>query len=345
MANLKFFDSTLRDGSHALGHQISETLIKDYCKAIDEVGMDTVIIGHGMGLGATSLHVGYPKVSELDMFKIAKPHLNHTKMGAFFIPGLGNIEDHIKPSIAEGVELFCIASHCTEANITKRHIEFVANQNLEAYGILMMYHMTSTDTLLQEAIKMQSYGAKGIIIMDSAGASTPALVSKTIATLVDVLDVKVGFHAHNNLGLAVGNTYIALQEGAEIIDATTRGMGAGAGNCQLEAFVAFLKMNQIKTKIDLFKLFDISENIIKPVYPKGLDVLSIVSGMSGVFSGFAPYVLKAAELFNINPNEIFIELGKRKVVGGQEDMTIQIAKELRKKQEDSATTFQIESLL
>ncbi|MGL5254820.1 MAG: 4-hydroxy-2-oxovalerate aldolase [Brevinema sp.] len=345
MTDLVFLDSTLRDGSHAIRHQFTEQTISDFCHEINSVGLHSVILGHGMGLGANSIHVGFSLVDELKMFQIAKSHLTNTKMGAFCISGFGTIENHIKPVIKEGGELFCIASHCTEANITKKHIEFIASQNLEVYGILMMYHMASTEALVQEALKMQSYGATGVIIMDSAGTSTPALVQQTITPLVNALNIPIGFHAHNNLGLAVSNSYIALKAGAKIIDTTIRGMGAGAGNCQLEALIAFLKMESINTNIDLFKLFDISENIIKPLYNKGVDAISIMSGMSGVFSGFLPYVLKASKAFEVSPYEIFIELGNNKIVGGQEDMIIQIAQEIRDKQENKTRIQEIESLL
>lgn len=193
----------------------------------------------------------------------------------------------------------------------------------------MMYHMASIDRIVEEAKKMQSYGAKGIILMDSAGASTPEHVKRVIATLVECLEIEVGFHPHNNLGLAVANAYIAVQEGADIIDGTIRGFGAGAGNCQIEALGALLKKEGYDLDIDLYKLFDVSEDIIEPVAcGRGLTDIGIISGMAGVFSAFRPHVLNAAKEFDVDPRDIFVELGKRKVVAGQEDMIVEIAAKL-----------------
>lgn len=332
MGKLKIFDSTLRDGSHAIGHKFTKKNIEDYCKAVDNSGLHTIIVGHGNGLGASSLQVGLSLLQDNDMLSIAKENLRKTKLGTFLIPGFGTINDNIKPAIKCGVDLFCIASHCTEADVTRQHIEYVRHNDKEVYGVLMMYHMASTERILIEAKKMQSYGARGIIVMDSAGASTPELVKKTIATLYDGLDIPVGIHPHNNLGLAVANAYIAIKEGAEIVDGTLRGFGAGAGNCQLEALIALLIKNNIKTKVDFYKVLDASEEIVRTMMEndKGLSAISIVSGMSGVFSAFTKHVQVAAKEFNVDARDIFIELGKLKVVGGQEDMILTVASELAK---------------
>ena len=235
---LIFFDSTLRDGSHAIAHQLTSENIRDYCNIMDGVGVHTIIVGHGNGLGASSLQVGLSKLTDENLIKTARDNLMNTKLGAFLIPGFGTISDDLQPAIDRGIELVCVSTHCTEADTTRQHIEYARNAGIEAYGILMMYHMASTERILEEALKMQEYGAMGVILMDSAGASTPELVKKTVSKLVDNMSVRVGFHPHNNLGLAVGNGYIAVKEGASIIDATTRGFGAGAGNCQMEALLA-----------------------------------------------------------------------------------------------------------
>jgi 4-hydroxy 2-oxovalerate aldolase len=210
-----------------------------------------------------------------------------------------------------------------------------------------MFHRASTERLLEEAQKMQSYGAQGVIIMDSAGAATPELVKETISTLYNGLDIKVGFHPHNNMGLAVGNAYIAIQEGASIIDGTLRGFGAGAGNCQLEALVALLEKNNIKTSANLYKILDTSEEVMPKIMEKdmGLEPLSVVSGMAGVFSAFKIPVQKAAKEFDVDARDIFIELGKRKAVGGQEDMIIEVAEKLSKPMKSDEVSFQLESLL
>lgn len=347
MSKIKFFDSTLRDGSHAIKHQLTKENIKSYCQSMDLSGMHTIIVGHGNGLGASSLQVGLSLLTDSEMLQVARENLQRTKLGAFIIPGFGTIENDIIPAMENGVELFCVGAHCTEADVTKQHIEFIRNKGRDAYGILMMYHMTSTEKLVDEALKMQEYGARGVVIMDSAGASTPELVKRTIGSLTEQLDVQVGFHPHNNLGLAVANAWIAIEEGASIIDGTLRGFGAGAGNCQLEALIALLDKMKIKTGVDLYRLLDTSENIVSKMMIKdmGLTSTSIVSGMAGVFSSFATHVNKAAERFEVDPRDIFVELGNRKVVGGQEDVIIEVAEELKKKQEEDNLTYQLGSLL
>jgi 4-hydroxy 2-oxovalerate aldolase len=331
MENVLFFDSTLRDGSHAIKHQLTKKNIMEYCQAIDDAGMYTTIVGHGNGLGASSLQVGQSQTSDHDMLTTARDNLKKTKLGVYLIPGFGTIKDDVKPALELGVELFCVGCHCTEANVTRQHMEYIREQGKEVYGVLMMYHMASLDQLLEETIKMQTYGAQGVIIMDSAGASTPELVKKTISTLYNKLDIKVGFHAHNNMGLAVANSYIAYNEGASIIDGTIRGFGAGAGNCQLEALVALMNKNNIQTDAQLYRMLDASEDIIKNIAENdnGLSALSIVSGMAGVFSAFSTHVERAAKRFQVNPRDIFVELGRRKAVAGQEDMIIEIAAKLQ----------------
>jgi len=162
MSKLLFFDSTLRDGSHAIKHQLTKKNIEDYCHHVDPAGMHTIIVGHGNGLGASSLQVGLSKLSDHDMLSAARRNIHQTKLGAFMIPGFGTISDDIRPAIDNGVELFCIAAHCTEADVTQQHIEFVRKQGIDAYGVLMMYHTASTEKILEEAYKMEDYGAMGV---------------------------------------------------------------------------------------------------------------------------------------------------------------------------------------
>ncbi len=342
MSRLRFFDATLRDGSHAIKHQLKAETIDSYCKAIDSAGMYTVIVGHGNGLGASSLQVGLSLLSDDEMLSTARKNLSRTKLGAYLIPGFGTIEDDIIPALNNGVELFKIGCHCTEADVTRQHIEYIKNAGKEAYGVLMMYHLASTERILEEAQKMQSYGADGVIIMDSAGASTPEMVKRTIGTLSDNLRIDVGFHPHNNMGLAVSNAYTAIKQGASIIDGTVRGFGAGAGNVQLEAIIALLQKEEYELGVDLYRLLDVSEQIIKPIMTedRALTDISIVSGMSGVFSAFKVHVHNAAVRFGVDERDIFMELGRRKVVAGQEDMIVEVAEKLRSKNAfDDAVSF------
>ena len=343
MNKIKIFDATLRDGSHAVRHQFTGELIERYCRYIDRAGVDAVIVGHGNGLGASSLQDGLSALPDAEMLESARQNLRHTKLGVYMIPGFGTIRDDLEPALEQGVELFKIGCQCTEADTTRQHIEWLRKKGMETYGILMMYHMTTTERLLEEAQKMQGYGAQGVILMDSAGASTPELVKRTISTLKNGLNIEVGFHAHNNLGLAVGNTYIAVQEGATIVDGTLRGFGAGAGNCPIEELVALLIKEGYDLKgVDWYALLDTSEKVVKGFSEtdKGIDSISIVSGVAGVFSAFKVHVLRAAKQFDVDPRDIFIELGRRKAMAGQEDMIIDVAAELqRKKTVDQSISF------
>lgn len=347
MGDIIFFDSTLRDGSHAIKHQLTLENIKNYCETMDKANVHTLIVGHGNGLGASSLQVGLSLLEDEEMLRIARENLKDTKLGTFLIPGFGTIKDNLKPAIELGVDLFCIAAHCTEADVTRQHIEYVREMGKDVYGVLMMYHMASTERLLEEALKIQSYGAMGVIIMDSAGASTPEMVNNTISQLSSKLNINIGFHSHNNLGLGVANAYTAIKAGATIIDGTTRGFGAGAGNCQLEALEALLRKVGINTNLDFYKMLDASENIVSKFSEKsqGIDPISIISGLAGVFSSFSTQVAKAAIAFNVDPRDVFIELGKRKVVGGQEDVVIDVAMNLAQMQKKDETSYLMESLL
>lgn len=347
MHKILFFDSTLRDGSHAIGHQLSSDNIMSYCKKIDGSGLYVVIVGHGNGLGASSLQVGLSALTDKEMLLAARKTLTKTKLGVFMIPGFGTIKDDLCPATDLGVDLVCIACHCTEADVTAQHIEYVLKRGKEAYGILMMYHMASKEKLLEEAKKMQAYGAMGVILMDSAGASDPIMVKDTIKLLSNNLNIPVGFHAHNNLGLAVGNSFTAINCGARIIDGTIRGFGAGAGNCQLEVLIGLLTKLKIETGVNLYKLMDVSDEVVAKIMnkPQEIDSVALISGIAGVFSGFAKHVKIAAVRYKVDPRDIFIELGKRKMVGGQEDYIIDVAMYLAGKKKAEGESYDIGSLL
>lgn len=327
MKELLFFDSTLRDGSHAVKQNLTLEGIEKYCEGIDSAGMHTVIVGHGNGLGASSIQMGLCGMDEFEMLKVAGKKLKHTKLGAFLTVGFGTVNGHVAPALELGVEVFCIAVHCTEADTMRQHIEYISRKGKEAYGVLMMYHRSSPEEILEEAKKIESYGADGVILMDSAGASTMEMVQNTVRLLKANLSIRIGFHAHNNLGLAVANTYIAICEGAEIIDGTIRGFGSGAGNCQLEALAALLEKNNMVTKVDLFQMLDVSENIVGKYwqYNKNVDATCIVSGYAGVVSTFKTKVDSFAREYEVDPKEIFLELGKRNAIAGRDDMILEVA--------------------
>lgn len=330
LKKIKIFDSTLRDGSHAVKQQIFSEHIKEYCKSIDDAGVYTVIVGHGNGLGASSIQMGLSAMDEVEMVKTAHQYLKNTKLGTFVTVGFGTVDEHIKPAIEYGTEIFCIATHCTEADTMQRHIKYISSHGKEVYGVLMNCHLTSIDGLVEQAKKIADYGGNGVILMDSAGTLIPDEVQRIIEKLFNNIDIEIGFHAHNNLSVAVANAYAAIKNGATVIDGTILGFGAGAGNCQLEALIALLEKCRIKTDVNLYRLIDTGKNVVTGMlkYGKGVDGTCIVSGYAGVVSTFRTKVEYIAQKNNLDPRDIFIALGKRKAIAGQDDLILEVANEL-----------------
>ena len=258
---INLYDVTLRDGSHAISHQLDEMQIDEYTKGIEKTGIYAIEVGHGNGLGASSVLVGQSKISDELLIKTAKNNLHSTKLGIHVIPGFATINKDIKNALYWGVDIVRVASHCTEADTTERHLGYVREKGKEAYGLLMMSHMTTPEILLDEAIKMQTYGAEAIVILDSAGSYLPDDVKERISLLSQNLNIPIGFHAHNNLGLAISNSLVAIESGAQIIDGAVKGFGAGAGNAQLEVLVALLEKMDYQTNIDLYKMLDVADMV------------------------------------------------------------------------------------
>ena len=342
-ASITVCDATLRDGSHAYSHQITLEQVRAYATAAEAAGFAFLEVGHGNGLGASSLQVGESLVPEGEMLRAAGQCLRRTKLSVHVIPGFATIKREIVNAIEAGVELFRIGCHCTEADITQRHIGYVRSVGREAWGVLMMSHMVSKEVLLEEARKMQSYGAQGIVLMDSAGAYFPKDVAAKIGLLAEKMEVPVGFHAHNNLGLSIANSIAALEAGARIIDGTAKGFGAGAGNAPLELLSAVLQQQGYPTAIDLYKALDAADLAARLFAGSLPDAngITIVSGLAGVFSGFAKPVQRAAKQLGVDPRDVFFELGRRKVVGGQEDLIIEVAAELARRGPATAPTLPI----
>ena len=333
MKTVLLSDATLRDGNHAIGHTLTAEQIAIYCQAIDETGIAIVEVGHGNGIGASSLQLGISKTPDHEALRIARDNLKKSMLGIHVIPGFATIEKDLKPAIDSGVDVVRIASHCSEADITERHIKYVRSAGKIVYGVLMMSHMANTETLVEEAIKMQSYGAEGIIIMDSAGYYLPANVTERITALVNALTVPVGFHAHNNLGMAIANSIAAVEAGADMLDGCARGFGAGAGNAQMEVLVGVLERMDYQTGVDFYRLLEASDlaecTFIKEI--PTIKSVSIVSGLAGVFSGFMKPVTRISKEFNVDFRDVVFELGRRQIVAGQEDIIIEVASDLAKK--------------
>jgi len=332
--HVKIFCSTLRDGNHAVKHQITRNQIASYCKLAEQAKIPIVVAGHGNGLGASSIHLGLAREADRTILRTARKNLTKTRLGTFVLPGFATLKD-IDMAISEGVDVFQIASHCTEATVTKQYIEYAKKKGKEVYGVLMMTHMADKMDLRYQAETMMDYGAEGVFLMDSAGAMLPKNVFEKVAFLTNKItgtfrwNFPVGFHPHNNLGMAIVNGTVAVQNGATMIDGTTRGLGAGAGNCPLEVLVPVLHKMGYETGIDEEKLFECAEYIRSQFPPQDLTPLSITSGLNGVFSGFKPHVEKASKKYGVSGHKIFKELGKRKTVAGQEDQVIKVAKELK----------------
>lgn len=332
MSKVLISDPTLRDGNHAVRHQLNAAQIASYARAADAARIPIVEVGHGNGIGASSLQVGEALLSDRELLETARDNLSNSLLGVHLIPGFATIKRDIRMAIDIGVDVFRVGTHCTEADTGQRHIAYIREQGRCVYGVLMMSHMAPPVTLLGEALKMESYGAEGVVIMDSAGAFLPEDVTERVGLLSERLTIPVGFHAHNNLGMAVANSVAAVRAGAAIIDGTARGFGAGAGNTQLEVLVAVFERMGVETGIDFYKLLDaadMAERDVVATVPT-IGTVSIVSGMAGVFSGFSKHVIRIASEYQVDPRDVMFELGRRKVLAGQEDLIIEVAAAMSK---------------
>lgn len=330
MAEILISDPTLRDGNHAVKHQLSAQQIRRYAAAANAARVPIVEVGHGNGLGASSLQVGQALLSDGEMLQIAREQLTDVLLQAFGIPGFATLRD-LDIALAAGADIFRVGTHCTEADLTERHMTYLREAGKPVHGVLMMCHMTTVGGLVEEARKMASYGASGVIVMDSAGALLTDDVRRRVAALVEGTGLAVGYHGHDNVALGVANSLAAVEEGATILDGTARGFGAGAGNTQLEVLVAVLARLGHETGIDLYKLLeaaDLAERELVQTIPT-TDSITIVSGLAGVFSGYSRPVRRIAQEFGVDPRDVFFALGKREVIAGQEDVILEVAAALR----------------
>ncbi|MFG1779664.1 4-hydroxy-2-oxovalerate aldolase [Micromonospora sp. NPDC049048] len=335
---LSICDTTLRDGNHAVGHQLGRADISAYARAAEAAGVDVVEVGHGNGLGASSIQVGMAALSDAEMLRAAKAELRNARLGVLSIPGFASVERDLKPALDCGVDEVRVGAHCTEADVTRQQVTMLRAMGVTVKGMLLMSHMASAAKLVEQARLMQSYGAEAVVLMDSAGAYTPEKVREKVGELVEHLDIAVGFHAHNNLGMSVVNSMAAIGAGATIVDVTARGFGAGAGNAPIELVAANLHVEQVETGVELFGALDAAdvaqERFIKHVPTN--DSVTIASGIAGVFSGFAAPVRRASARFGVDPRRILLELGNRRVVAGQEDTIIEVAMSLAAEQSASS---------
>ncbi|MEB3101571.1 4-hydroxy-2-oxovalerate aldolase [Ferviditalea candida] len=319
----------LRDGSHAIGHQYTVEQVLAVAKALDDANVPYIEVSHGDGLAGSSLQYGRSKTDEMKLIEAAVSVSNNSKIAVLLLPGIGTMTE-LREAANLGIHMARIATHVTEADVSAQHIQLTKDLGLEAVGFLMMAHMAPVEKLVEQAKLMESYGADTVYVVDSAGALMPHEVKERIRALRGNLQCNVGFHGHNNLSLAMANTLVAIEEGATRIDGSVRCLGAGAGNTQTEVLVAACERLGIQTGVDLYKMMDLAEEIVAPILqrPQEIDRDSLVLGYAGVYSSFRLHAQRAAKKFNIDARDILIELGKRKVVGGQEDMIVDVAAEL-----------------
>ena len=325
-----FYDVTLRDGSHANGHSFTKDFCLKYITQAYKSGIRYIELGHGNGIGGSSLHIG--ELLEKDLFNIiekAKLEFPDLKFGVHVIPGLAKF-DSVKSAVDQGVSILRVASHCSEADTTETFIEYGANLGCEVWGLLMMSHMIKPDHLAREAEKMELYGASRIVFLDSAGALTPKKVKEITNEIISLINIPLGFHAHNNLHAAVANSLAAINQGCTSIDFASRGYGAGAGNLSSEAFISILEKDGYKSNLKLNELIKLS-SLIESEFEKTLpnvDSLSVATGFKGLFSGFKKRIIEASHTFNVDTVELIEKLGDLQVIAGQEDQIIETASEL-----------------
>lgn len=316
-----YHDLTLRDGSHALRHRLTLETIEKYCKFAEDAGIAVVEVGHGNGLGASSLSIGESLHTDIDMLRVARKNLKRTKLSVHIIPGVATLHRDIAPAVAAGVDIFRVASHCKEASMTKSHIEYLSSRGKYVLGVMMMTAMSSPQELFVEAAKMKTYGACGIVMMDSTGSFLPDDVTERVLCLRS-LGIPIGFHGHNNLQLAVANSMAALNAGASFIDVTLRGFGAGAGNTSLEV------MEHLHPSgLDLNKIFDFcgkSPEFFAPV----CSPLNILTARCRLFSGFDKHILDASRQYSVSMPRLVEKLAENRLVAGQEDLIRVIAQSL-----------------
>jgi len=335
----RLIDSTLRDGSHAISHQYYADDVIKIVAGLDRAGVQVIEIAHGDGLGGSSFNYGFSAIDEKELIAKACDTAVNAQIACLMIPGIG-LADDLREVRELGVSVARIAVHCTEADITEQHIKVAKELGMEAIGFLMMSHMNSPEGLVEQAKLLQSYGADTIYIADSAGAMTTEDVRRRVNALVGALEVPVGVHAHNNLAMAVSNSIAAFEEGAKNLDGTSAGLGAGAGNCPTEILAAVSDKYGIATGVDPLVLMDVAEEIVRPLMPRQqvIDRAGLLLGYAGVYGSFLLHAERAAERYNVPIADILLELGERKVVGGQEDMIIDVALELAAQHAQSELT-------
>ncbi len=332
-------DMTLRDGMHPKRHQMTLEQMRTIAKGLDEAGVPLIEVTHGDGLGGSSVNYGFPAHSDEEYLGAVIPLLKRAKVSALLLPGIGTV-DHLKMAHGLGVHTIRVATHCTEADVSEQHITMARKLEMDTVGFLMMSHMNSPEGLVKQAKLMESYGANCIYITDSAGYMLPDDVKARLSAVREALkpETELGFHGHHNLAMGVANSLAAIESGANRIDGAAAGLGAGAGNTPLEVFVAVCDRMGIETGVDVWKIQDVAEDLVVPMmdFPIRIDRDALTLGYAGVYGSFLLFAKRAGEKYGVPARDILVELGRRGMVGGQEDMIEDTALTMRKERAQRA---------